>query len=359
MATPAKNSHPNAVDWSAFFEGDVISLRDRYTAIVYQIGIESYGKEHPDEPMPEPSDDEIAGLREGIYPAWWPKSYPRLQVRIKIVHAGVTHVYGPSFFEVRRLGAGWDSAQNIMKLLMSTAPNPFLGSMLIEFLLPSGMSKGGYNGTVKIGSGNGVNGVGTGSDDEPWIGTENAYLRKMAREKDEKMLRMFEGASSIISSSASVIAATKGTNDEKEGGDWKEALIEVGAGIAMKFFGTKEDEEEKDKKKPPQIPERRPAPQLTDHNYPSEVDPAGPPSARASDGWGEDDVEDAETVPEPLDAEIDAEDDDEEEAPSSDNPLDGMDPDELGRHLEDWIAKNKDNKKEIKKMGMKLAKHVL
>jgi hypothetical protein len=349
---PNRTTLPSAPDWAALFDGDMLQLSTRYPQIIYQVGLETWIHENPEGETPESSEDEILALREGRFPGWWPRSFPRLQVRIKLLHQGVSHNFGPTWFEARRAGAGWEGFQNILKLLMTSAPNPFSGPIHIEILLPSGSPRGGYNGLIRVGNHTLLSGMGGGidGDDEGWMSNEVKYLRKHRDKQDELYLRMFESSASVISASASVIAATKGTNDEAEEGGWKEAVIEIGAAVVSKFLGREPEEKEK-KEAPPQIPAKQQL-QIGDGNYPTEIDPAGPPSEQ--DGWGdgdqtdEEEIVDPDVVPEPEGVQEEKE-----------NPFDGMSADEIGSHLEAWMRQNKDKKGEIKKVGLKLAKHVL
>lgn len=358
---PQRANMPNAIDWTSLFEGDILRLSDRYHPIIHQIALETWAAQHPNEAMPETSDDEIQALREGAYPSWWPAAFPRLQVRIRITHLGVNHVFGPTYFEARRAGAGWNAFQNIVKLLMTSAPNPFQGPVQIEILLPNGTARGGYNGLVRVGTGSAsAQGLSEETDLEAWMPNEMKYLRQERKTRDEGMMRMFEGSVGIINAAASVISATKGTSDESEDGDWKTMLVEIVAGVGAKMMGQKEDEDDKKKDQTPKIPEKKPL-QIADGSYPSEIDPAGPPDA--SDGWGEDPV-DLSSVPEPESEEdaqvIEEEEEGQDEASAApENPLDGKSADEVGRYVEEWIKNNKDKKKEIKKMGIKLAQSVL
>lgn len=334
-------------DWSMLLDSEQIGLAHRYYSMLIQAANNTFAKEHPEEPLPDLDDidsiiADLSDTKKNGLPSWWPDPCPRINIKIKLTQGGVNYVYGPSIFEPRGSDTGFTTVKNIVNTLIKQAPVPFQGNLQIEFLLLSGASIGGYNGNVRVGSKKLIE----GEEDEAWIGGENAYLRKRFRESSEANLAMFNSSAQVIQASAAVIASTKGVG-EKEGDDgtiW-EKLGVVGATIVQSYLESKDGEKENTKKESLQIPERK-TPLLTSGEYPSHIDPAG----TAGDDWG---TQEDEPVPE---ATIEEEEEEEStEAQTNENPLVGKSPAEVATLMEAWIATQKGNKSEIRKMGMKLA----
>jgi len=362
----------------------------------------------PPVPVPDLSDPlaTFEACAKGDKPAWWPVKLHRMAVKInsRALNEAPTAITSAPFDpDAEALGETAFSA--VTRQIADQIGTPFEGNIHIEIQCHTlQRTLAGFRGQVEVGD----QAHKGGDDGDDFISTEVTYLRKALRDRDAANIEIFRNASNVIHASAAAINAARGVNYAPpwmQGGEddmptWARMLLEAGQ-MAMEYWTGR------NVGSTPRNNRRRIGPgaenqqrRLPDGEYPSNLDPAGPPpdelgydqyrggqqeefedDVRVSDemlvdepdaGEGqaqpdeetepsddgtpeEDENEEKDASEEEEDEGADKEGDDEEE---DDDPFKGLDDEAAFEAISRWIDQHP-NREKVKKMGMKLIPKVM
>lgn len=384
--------------WSSAIESDGVDLEDRYFKAVLNLAalqasetIDKYeenGEEVPEgmRPSLEEAEDIIQLVRENQPPPWWPKTLSRMLVKISVEPEGETkenmrpHPVDPNHSDL-----GSKSFITVVKSMLESQGEPFTGIVQIKIMSKADKSfLGGWKSEVYIGKKQRKEGGKGGSDKSD---LEEYVFEEMQRSHDA-MQQMFSNSSQVIHASSSAINALRGANptppwmEGGEGGDPMWMTILNGAmGIAANA-GLFNNE-------PNPAGAMNAASQMMTHPVrgPGAIQqhahPQLPGPTQHSQGYSQPGEYDGYSVHEEdlLDDEFEeddeyeyeyeyVEDEDEDEyeyeeqeeeprARRGGSPLDGMSPEELQKHLNEYIDKNQDKKAKLKTLGFSIAKKLM
>lgn len=356
-------------------------------------------------------------------PAWWPRKLDRIEIIIKVKPEGNTSEnIGPHPLDPNTpsgdLGRG--TFNSMLKGMLEMAGIPFEGSIQIRILRRSNRSViGGWKGNIFVGETEkkekGKSGKRGAYDDERDDLFD--YLKERAEKQDEVALRLISNSANVIHASASAINALRGANvappwmQGGAGGEEEPIWMTLAKGAAdmvikagLEDQGLSPGQAAGQMMRQPVRPQQPrgqhyaqrqlpgPAPGQ-DLGYDEYLDEGDFDGYRASEGdliedGFDDEYEDYDDLDEEDDDEIDPYDagftdsgdafedpiydDDLEEEPEeqprrrsrrnqgrSSNPLDGMSPEEVAKHMGEYIDQNPDKKGQIKNMAMGMAKKLL
>lgn len=403
--------------WSAIIEDDSVDLTGIYDKAILMLAIkqadstvdefEARGEEVPEalRPQIEDPDEVLQMIQEGSTPEWWPKNLPRLMLRVSCHQEGETkenlspHNIDPN----GKRDFGRAVYVTLLKTMLEGQGEPFDGTVNIKLFLKNDRSYlSGWKGQVYVGqkekkSKKGRDG---GFSDEKEEMFE--YAKGEMERAHDGMHKMFANASNMLHASGAVINATRGVNP---GAPWMQgdgeepmwmALLNMVPGILANagLVGNGGDPNAAANAAAQMLshPVQTPG-ALGQYGQPRQIQ--GPTAgagynqyqntAGQYDGYSvhEDDVlDDGFEDEDPYEHYIDVDDEDEDDEESdeyeyeeeeeeeeeeerpkkkrgSGNPLHGLSPAELEKHLASYIDENKDKKAEIQRLGMGLVKKLM
>lgn len=389
--------------WGSFGESDEAGLETVWKKTVVQLAMLQYGesdKAKEGGPAPE-FDDAVAVFDEAVARKllpWWPDRLERMTLRIRVTPLGqTTETLSPVTIDPNTKDLGRTMFVNAVVNQLE-GQGEFDGTIQIQILRATDKSiVGGLRQEVLVGTkAKKKRGGGSGSDDRDDVVDE---LRERDKRQMEMLERMFNNSAHTLGAAASVVQATRGVNPAppwmQDGADGQPLwfnLLNAGLQIGGAVFSGQDPKKQIQKimsepthpmldggpqGRPPSGGGNQGPPQLPDYG-PRETEPAYGSDQfmeegeydgfhvvetdLLDDGFDEDDDE---YVGRDYEDDEDEDDEEDEERPrkkrkkegrGSGNPLDGLDPEEVGRVVESWVDKNYDkNKAQIKGFGMRLA----